>query len=102
MRKPGLVLILLVLLGFRLSLSVPAEDVPETGYDESETPAYESTPAVSILLLLGAARTTQVVSDSSHKLVAPFTLSSARVRDTDTNQSADARPSLALLCTLLC
>jgi hypothetical protein len=103
MRRPCFILILFVLLGFGLSLAVPAEDVPETAYDESETLPYESTSPVSILVPVGAARTTQVVPNSlHHKLVAPSPFSSARVRDTDANRSANARVSLALVCALRC
>lgn len=103
MRRSCFILILLVLLGFGLSLAVPAEDVPETVYDESETLPYESTASVSIVVRLGAARTTHaVLSSSHHKPVAPSPFPSARVRDTDANRSANARVSLALLCTLLC
>ena len=48
MRRRSSILILCVLLGFGVSLAVPAEDVPETAYDESEALPYESTPVVSI------------------------------------------------------
>jgi hypothetical protein len=47
MRRPCSVLILFVLLGFGVSLGVPAEDVPETAYDESEALPYEMTPPLS-------------------------------------------------------
>ena len=47
MRRPCSALILFVLLGFALSLEVPAEDMPETPYDESETLPYEVTPLLS-------------------------------------------------------
>jgi hypothetical protein len=44
--------VLVVLAAFALSLSfaVPAEDVPETPYDESEALPYESTPPFSVML----------------------------------------------------
>ena len=48
MRKPCSILVLCVLLGFGVSLIAPAEDVPETAYDESETPPYVRTSMVSI------------------------------------------------------
>jgi hypothetical protein len=50
MRKPGSVLIICVLLAFGASLAVPAEDVPETAYDESESLPYEGTPLFSTTL----------------------------------------------------
>lgn len=49
MKKPRSALVLLLLLGFSVSLAAPAEDVPETAYDESEALPYESTPIFSIL-----------------------------------------------------
>jgi hypothetical protein len=92
MRRVQFTIILLVSLTVGLSLAVPPEDVPETVYDESETLPYKSSPRVSIVVPLGAARTTQVAPSSSHhKLVAPSPF-----------LSAHARLSLALLCTLLC
>ena len=48
MRRPCFVLIVFVLLGFGVSVVVPAEDVPETAYDESESLPCEGTPVVSI------------------------------------------------------
>ena len=54
---------LILILG--LSVTVPAEDVPETAFDESEFPAYESTPRFAILApkVAGlAARTMRSVS----------------------------------------
>ena len=44
--RPALVLLIAVVLG--LSVAVPAEDVPETAYDESESLPYESTSVFSI------------------------------------------------------
>lgn len=41
MRKPRSAFALLLLAGLGVSLVVPAEDVPETPYDESETLPYE-------------------------------------------------------------
>jgi len=48
MRTPRSALVILLLLGFGLPLAVPAEDVPETPYDESEALPYERTPLFSI------------------------------------------------------
>ena len=102
MRRPCSILVLCVLLGFGVCLVVPPEDVQETAYDESEGLPYEGAPLFSIVVPLVAARTTQAVPSFLHlKLDAPSPFAAA-VRDTDTNRSADARVSLALLCTLLC
>jgi len=42
------VLVLLVGLVLSVSFAAPAEDVPETAYDESESLPCESTPVISI------------------------------------------------------
>jgi hypothetical protein len=103
MRRPCFILILFVLLGFGASLAVPAEDLPETANDESEALPYEGTPLFPIVVPLAAARTTRAPLSSLHpKPGAPSLFALARVRDTDAHRSADARASLALLCTLLC
>ena len=103
MRRPCLGLIFFVLLGFGVSLAVPAEDVTETAFDDSEELPYEGTPLFSVVVPLAAARTTQAVPSSLHpRLAAPSPFAPARVRDTDANRATDTRISLALLCTLLC
>jgi len=50
MRRLHSVLVVLAALALSLSFAVPAEDVPETPYDESEALPYESTPPFSIML----------------------------------------------------
>lgn len=61
MRRPCFVLILFALLGFGMSLAVPAEDVPETAYDESESLPYEMTLPQSFDRMQESAPTFQVV-----------------------------------------
>lgn len=103
MRRRCSILVACILLGFAVSLAVPAEDVPETAYDESEALPYEGTPLLSILVPLVAARITHAVPSSLHpNFGVPPTYAAARVRGSDANRPADARISLALLCTLLC
>jgi len=102
--KPCFAVIFLMIFAFGLFVAFPAEDLPETAYDESEAPTpYEVIPLFSIALAPVAARTIQRVLSSLH--LKPGALSlfvSARVHDTDANRSADARSCLTLLCTLLC
>lgn len=50
MKKSHSALVLLVAFVLGLSFAVPAEDVPETPYDESEALPYEITPLFSIVL----------------------------------------------------
>jgi hypothetical protein len=102
MRRASSLLVLCVLLGFGVSLAVQVEDVPETAYDESEGPPYESTPLFPIVPL-AAARTLQSSLSSFHlKVGVPSPVTPARVRHDNAHRSSDARVSLASLCTLLC
>ena len=55
MRTHCCTLVLLMLLAFGASLAVPAENVPETAYDESEALPCENTPLFSTVVPLGAA-----------------------------------------------
>jgi hypothetical protein len=48
MRRSCSILVLFLLLAFGVSVAVPAEDVPETAYDESESLPCEVTPLFSI------------------------------------------------------
>ena len=48
MSKSRSVLVLLIAVVLAMSVAVPAEDVPETAYDESEALPYESTSVFSI------------------------------------------------------
>ena len=103
MRKPCFILIIFVLLAFGGSLAVPAEDVPETAYDESEGLPYEGTSLFPIVVPLAAARALRSSWSSfrfEHGVPSPFT--PACVRDANANRATDARISLILLCTLLC
>jgi hypothetical protein len=49
MRRSCSILVLCVLLGFGVPLAAPAEDVPETPYDESEALPYDITRLFSIV-----------------------------------------------------
>ena len=61
MRRPPFALILFVLLGFGVFLAVPAEDLPETTYDESESLPYEMTLTLSCDLAQESGPILQVV-----------------------------------------
>jgi hypothetical protein len=50
MTKSCSALVLFVLLAFGVSLAVPAEDVSDTAFDESETLPFESFPLFSIMM----------------------------------------------------
>ncbi len=101
--QPRFAVVLLMILTLGVSLGLPAEDILDAVYDESEALPCEGTPLFSITLSPVAARITQAPLSSLHpKPGVPLLLLRAHVRDTNANRSADAGVSLTLLCTLLC
>ena len=101
--KPRAAIVFLMILAVFLSLGLPAEDVPETAYDESEAPPYEGTSPFSIVAPPVRTRTDRDLLSCLHlELCDHSRFTPPRVHDTDANRSTDARVSLALLCTLLC
>jgi hypothetical protein len=65
MRKPRSALVFLLLLSFGVFLTVPAEDLPETPYDESAGLPYSGTPVFSIARLGLSDRRAQAESNGS-------------------------------------
>ena len=101
--KPRFAVVFLMILTLGVSLGLPAEDVLDAVYDESEALPCEGAPLFSIVLSPVAARGPQAPLSSLHlKLGAPSPFAPAHVRDTDALRSADARALSALLCILLC
>ena len=101
--QPRFAVVLLMILTLGVSLDLPAEDVLDAVYDESEALPCEGTPSFSITLSPVGARTTQAPLSLSHpKPGARLLLVRAPIRDTDANRSSDAGVSLAVLCTLRC
>ena len=92
-----------MLLVLGLSLTVPAEDPPETAYDESEAQPYERTPFASNLTQSATALVTLAARISrSCQSAAPSRVSATRTNGTAVHRYAEARTALSLLCTLLC
>jgi hypothetical protein len=101
--KPRLAVVLLMILTLGIALGLPAEDVLDATYDESEALPCNGTPLFSIVMPPLAARTTQELLRSLHpKPGTSLLVARARARDADANRSANAGVSLAVLCTLLC
>jgi hypothetical protein len=81
--------ILLLLLSFSVCQALPAEDVPETAYDESEGLPYEATPLFSIVVPQASARIGKAsLSCDSQLHYKPLTKRCERRRENN------ARPSL--------
>jgi hypothetical protein len=103
MRKPRFALLFFVVLVLGLSLTVPAADLTETAYDESDALPYEGTPLISDVMTQAAASATEVERDALRRqLAAPFRVALRRSKGTDVRRSAEAPVALALLCTFLC
>jgi hypothetical protein len=103
MKKPRSALVILVLLVLGLSCAVPAEDLAETAYDESEALPYEGTALISDVVSQTAASTSQAVQSTHRLLLAyPFRVAAMRINRTEAHHSDEATVALALLCTLLC
>jgi len=98
--RPPLVLFVLLFLG--MSLAVPADDLMETAYDESEAQPCESTPLISNVTLQAASATPTVRIAQGRQLASPTQATAARINVTDAHRPAEAQVALALLCTLLC
>lgn len=103
MRRPRSTLILFVLLILGLSLAVPAEDLMETAYDESESLPYQRALLISDLVPRATAATTQAVRSAGQgQFAGPFRIGALRINGGDAHRFAKARSAPALLCTFLC
>jgi hypothetical protein len=97
----AIVFVMILTLG--VSLSLPAEDVLDAVYDESEPLPYEViTPASIVVAPVTAGRTQAVANSVWQKPGIPSRFSSGRVHDTDAHRSANKRALSVLLCVLLC
>ena len=103
MKKERSILAFLAVLFLGLFLVVPAEDLTETAYDESETRPCEQTPLTSDLLPSATASAMQR-RESPTDCQSPglYRATATRTDERDRHRSADERVALALLCTLLC
>ena len=100
--RSGFVLLLAIILG--LSLAAVPEDVPETPFDESETPPYESTPLFSIVVLQVAAQAPEDgLTCVSPLRFPPLTeLCGCRLQDERVAAHPDSDSLTVLDCSLRC
>jgi hypothetical protein len=90
--QPRFAIVFLTLLALGVSVGLPAEDILEAVYDESEAVSYERTPVFSVVVRPLPARTTKPpMSFFRPKLRAPSPFAPAHVRNIDVHQSTDAR-----------
>jgi hypothetical protein len=108
MRTVHTCLVFFVVLVLGLSPATPAEDLPQTAYDESETQPYVGGLPTSNLMAQTVSATqatlweTQVVRKGLRLPAStPFPLSARAVTRTDAPRFTQARRLLAQVCTLL-
>ena len=103
MTKPHPTLVLLMLLFLGFSLAVPAEDLTETAYNESEGQPCESSPPIFNLMPSAAASPMQRhESPTGRQPAISNRVTTTRTDTTGGHRSAGAQAALAFLCTLLC
>ena len=101
--KPHLTFLFLMVLTLGVSLGLPAEDVLDAIYDESEAVPFEVITQASIVVSPLSAKKTQALQNSlDQKLAVSSRFSSVPVSDTEAKGATDTPISLSLLCTLLC
>jgi len=101
--KRRFAIVFLMVLTVGLSLGLSAEDVLDAVYDESEALPYEIIPLFSVALRPMAAQASQVpLSSFLLEESVPSWSPLERSREKDAWRTANARVSLAILCTLLC
>jgi hypothetical protein len=91
------VLVLLVALVLSVSFAVPAEDVPETAYDESESLPCESTPVVSIAASETVEEAPAVRADASQLLRTSLRRVAVRCSDRWAELPCTVSPLLVIL-----
>jgi len=101
-------LVFFVVLVLGLSPALPAEDLPDTAYDESETQPYESSVPISNLIAQTASATQTALSETQAlesaprlQTSTPFPLSAKPIARDDAYRFSGARALLAQVCTLL-
>lgn len=96
-------LLFFTLLAFGVCCTIPAEDVVETAYDESESLPYE--PAAGISAAPSQATFEVIRVRPIHhptKLCTLLRVICFRNRDSDARHTIEKPGTLLLLCTLLC
>jgi hypothetical protein len=103
MRKTGSTLVFFLVLALELFLALPAEDVPEVAYNDSELLPYEGTPTIACLMREAAVfQARPETTDPQSRPATPSPVNLPRRDLADAQRSAEARDALALLCTFLC
>ena len=101
MKKNRFMLVFFVLLAFGFCFAVPAQDLPETDYDESQADPYEPAPQISGLTSDSTASSETVV-EVARPCLHEVPQHAVRNQRTDLPRLAALRPVLSLLCTFLC
>jgi hypothetical protein len=100
MNRPRSTLIFIVLLALGLFAAVPAEDLPETAYDESDDVSYVSTAMSAEVMPALASQAAPGALPLQSTTRSPATAEG--INGTDAHRSAEGRVAPALRCVLCC
>ena len=100
--KPRCAVVFLMLLTLGVSVGLPAEDILDIVYDESEPAPSELIPLFSIAPQVVTPRTQAPPRPLLHELVVGSPFSPAQFPNTHAPRSTDSRVLLNLLCLLIC
>jgi hypothetical protein len=91
--------LVVVLFAFGLCVAVPARDLPETAYDESEPAPFAAAPLISEFIKVS---TTGALAEviALHQHEETSTRSDLRCGNRD--KVRESRPTMALFCSFLC
>jgi hypothetical protein len=102
MRNPGPKLIVLVLLVLGVSVVVPADDLLETAFDESQDQPCECAALISYMLPSASGDATQQrESPTRRQSTRPRQVTKSSSISDESRRSAAERTAPALLCTFL-
>jgi hypothetical protein len=103
MSKLRSIVVFFVLLFVALTLIVPAEDMLETAYDESEVLPFECTPLMQNAMPQVSGSRVQSVPGAVHgQAAASRRTMQTPIAETHAHRLVDARVALAILCIHLC
>ncbi|HLK31564.1 MAG TPA: hypothetical protein VKT29_00660 [Terriglobales bacterium] len=101
MRRLRWIILIIELVMLGLVLVIPPVDLPQTAFNEADTPINEATvPAV--LSCRAALTELRAAASAGISLIHPRPISYPASANVDRPAPSRSRPSLALLCTFLC
>jgi len=101
MKKNRFMVVFFVLLAFGFCFAVPAQDLPETAYDESQADTYEPAPCISGVAS-GTTASSETAVDGTPPRLREVPSHVVRNDHAELPRPTAPRLVLSLLCTFLC